>query len=265
MVSAPAVIPLGENNDVFCRKVAYFQAGCPASFNPSCEGIRISDANMNLLSLCPPQSNLDATSVCQKENLDRGVLDFLDFAENEEPPPPGVTTPPSSPRVGRSECMPQELIDMMQPDYCYLCSVRILNRTQEELHKMNASHARKVRKFMMIYCRKNRLQLPDEFRRNAFLKPPKADWQASCKICELKFASKSQVDHDQHFSGICHARSLDGKPSLKAGYYNKFSGKWQKKLPNCYDMQKKKWWKPVPRYCAEIIEIGASGSRYALK
>lgn len=50
--------------------------------------------------------------------------------------------------------------------------------------------------------------------------------QLYCKCCDLSFTSEQHAQ--QHYMGRNHQRVLHGLKPLKAGYYNKDTGKWQR-------------------------------------
>ncbi|XP_045104174.1 extensin-like isoform X2 [Portunus trituberculatus] len=54
--------------------------------------------------------------------------------------------------------------------------------------------------------------------------------QLYCKCCDLSFTSEQHAQ--QHYMGRNHQRVLHGLKPLKAGYYNKETGKWQRMPPD---------------------------------
>lgn len=47
-----------------------------------------------------------------------------------------------------------------------------------------------------------------------------------CSVCDL--ALTSQQHAEQHYMGRNHQRALEGHAPLKAGYFNKETGRWQR-------------------------------------
>ncbi|CAG0915844.1 unnamed protein product [Notodromas monacha] len=193
-----------------------------------------------------------------------GVAPITKIIEEDEPPPPGLTTPPMSPKPGGldEDGIPRELGEMQKPDSCKLCSVLFSCNLKGQMHYASRGHKRKVKQFTIDYCQKHRLSLPEQF----WVKPvvqKVAVPSMRCRICQVSFADN--VEADKHFSGICHDRRLDGLPPLRTGFYNKLSGKWQKKPPTAHNLRKKIWWKPVNTYRDDVVEIGSAGQRKVLK
>jgi len=59
-----------------------------------------------------------------------------------------------------------------------------------------------------------------------FVQAPVDPHDLYCSVCDL--ALTSQQHAQQHYMGRNHQRALEGHAPLKAGYFNKETGRWQR-------------------------------------
>ncbi|XP_045588014.1 zinc finger matrin-type protein 3 isoform X2 [Procambarus clarkii] len=154
-----------------------------------------------------------------------------------EPPPPVSKPIPNNKRplpVELDPSLPEELVALLHNNCCELCDVKLNSRIQAKNHYEGKQHKKKMKNFIIEFLRKE--SQPAE-------KIPKIDLSTSkkkvepldvsqlhCKCCDLSFTSEQHAQ--QHYMGRNHQRVLHGLKPLKAGYYNKETGKWQRMPPD---------------------------------
>ncbi|CAG0884678.1 unnamed protein product [Cyprideis torosa] len=162
-----------------------------------------------------------------------------DIPDRDLMPPPGGL---SAMRVKYSG-MPKELEDMLQASQCQLCMIRLNSMIQARMHYESRIHHKKVKQYMIRYCREQGIRLPPAFRSERKPVDLRRYQEATagsvlhqngtqndaeelyCKICQVMFSSS--LSAQQHYLGRNHARRIEMKPPLRTGFYNAESGRWQ--------------------------------------
>ncbi|XP_069939788.1 zinc finger matrin-type protein 3 isoform X2 [Cherax quadricarinatus] len=130
--------------------------------------------------------------------------------------------------------LPKELVAKLHNNCCDLCDVKLNSRIQAKNHYEGKQHRKKVKNYIIEKARKE--DQPPEKMPKIDLSTPKKKVepldvsQLHCKCCDLSFTSEQHAQ--QHFMGRNHQRVLHGLKPLKAGYYNKETGKWQRTPPD---------------------------------
>ncbi|KAG7167477.1 zinc finger matrin-type protein 3-like isoform X2 [Homarus americanus] len=157
--------------------------------------------------------------------------------KEKEPPP---ITKPSIPNNKRplpvefDPNLPEELVAKFHNNSCELCDVKLNSRIQAKNHYEGKQHRKKVKNYIIEHARKDG-QSPAKMAKIDLSTPKKKVEpldvsQLYCKCCDLSFTSEQHAQ--QHYMGRNHQRVLHGLKPLKAGYYNKETGKWQRMPPD---------------------------------
>ncbi|XP_068224433.1 zinc finger matrin-type protein 3-like isoform X1 [Palaemon carinicauda] len=130
--------------------------------------------------------------------------------------------------------LPPDLVEKFQNNHCKLCDVKLNSRIQSKNHYEGKPHKKKVKNYLIESARKDgesAAKLPKIDISPSKRKPETLDVsQLYCKCCDLSFTSEQHAQ--QHYMGRNHQRVLHGLKPLKAGYYNKDTGKWQRTPPD---------------------------------
>ncbi|XP_050728231.1 zinc finger matrin-type protein 3-like isoform X2 [Eriocheir sinensis] len=163
-------------------------------------------------------------------------------SRNKEPePPPSSPTNKSSPPNNKRPLpveldpnLPEELVAKFHNNSCELCEVKLNSRIQAKNHYEGKQHRKKVKNYVVENARKDgqppaKIAKLDISTSKKKLEPLDVS-QLYCKCCDLSFTSEQHAQ--QHYMGRNHQRVLHGLKPLKAGYYNKETGKWQRMPPD---------------------------------
>ncbi|KAK7025295.1 hypothetical protein SK128_028310 [Halocaridina rubra] len=130
--------------------------------------------------------------------------------------------------------LPPELVSLLHNNHCELCNVKLNSRIQSKNHYEGKPHKKKVKHFILENGRKegeSAAKIPKIDVSSSKKKSDTVDVsQLYCKCCDLSFTSEQHAQ--QHYMGRNHQRILHGLKPLKAGYYNKDTGKWQRAPPD---------------------------------
>ncbi|XP_063866285.1 zinc finger matrin-type protein 3-like isoform X2 [Scylla paramamosain] len=156
-----------------------------------------------------------------------------------DPPPPPVnkSSTPNNKRplpVELDPSLPEELVAKFHNNSCELCDVKLNSRIQAKNHYEGKQHRKKVKNYLVENARKDgqppaKIAKIDMSTSRKKLEPLDVS-QLYCKCCDLSFTSEQHAQ--QHYMGRNHQRVLHGLKPLKAGYYNKETGKWQRMPPD---------------------------------
>ncbi|XP_042876683.1 zinc finger matrin-type protein 3-like isoform X2 [Penaeus japonicus] len=129
--------------------------------------------------------------------------------------------------------LPEELVSKFHNNSCELCDVRLNSRVQAKNHYEGKQHKKKVKNYVDMLGKEG--QPPAKVPKLDLSTPKKKSEpldvsQLYCKCCDLSFTSEQHAQ--QHYMGRNHQRVLHGLKPLKAGYYNKETGKWQRMPPD---------------------------------
>nr|XP_027226993.1 zinc finger matrin-type protein 3-like isoform X2 [Penaeus vannamei] len=129
--------------------------------------------------------------------------------------------------------LPEELVSKFHNNSCELCDVRLNSRVQAKNHYEGKQHKKKVKNYIDMLAKEG--QPPAKVPKLDLSTPKKKSEpldvsQLYCKCCDLSFTSEQHAQ--QHYMGRNHQRVLHGLKPLKAGYYNKETGKWQRMPPD---------------------------------
>ncbi|XP_071528658.1 zinc finger matrin-type protein 3-like isoform X2 [Panulirus ornatus] len=151
--------------------------------------------------------------------------------------------PPSKPRVPNNKRplpvdldpnLPEELVGKFHNNSCELCDVKLNSRIQAKNHYDGKQHRKKIKNYLSEMARKDgqpatKLAKIDLSTSKKKVEPLDVS-KLYCKCCDLSFTSEQHAQ--QHYMGRNHQRVLHGLKPLKAGYYNKDTGKWQRMPPD---------------------------------
>ncbi|PNF32353.1 hypothetical protein B7P43_G10092 [Cryptotermes secundus] len=124
--------------------------------------------------------------------------------------------------------LPKELTSKFGPLKCDLCKVSVNSTVQAKMHYTGKQHDKKVTQFLANWSQETGEPIPLRLKDGASA-PKKARVDPRylyCSVCDL--ALTSQQHAEQHFMGRNHQRALEGHAPLKAGYFNKETGRWQR-------------------------------------
>jgi len=132
--------------------------------------------------------------------------------------------------------MPPDLLAKCRPLHCQLCDVQATSPVQAKMHYQGKTHDKHVRNYFTSLNKLNNLNsavpIPQKLSASGQKMGSEDEGRPQglhCSICDLAFTSFSQVE--QHLAGKNHTRLAAGLPGLKAGYFNKATGKWERAPP----------------------------------
>ncbi|KAK3885815.1 hypothetical protein Pcinc_010009 [Petrolisthes cinctipes] len=154
--------------------------------------------------------------------------------------PPQPATPTKTPNNKRplpvefDPNLPDDLVSKFHNNACELCDVKLNSRIQAKNHYEGKQHTKKVRNYLIENSQKDgqpaaKLPKIDLSTPKKKVEPLDVS-QLYCKCCELSFTSEQHAQ--QHYLGRNHQRVLHGLKPLRAGYFNKETGKWQRMPPD---------------------------------
>jgi hypothetical protein len=170
----------------------------------------LKDGNANQTQ--PAQQNSDGTDVNTRKR-----------AANQNDGDTGSSVPDVKKPV-----LPKELTSKFGALKCDLCKVSVNSTVQAKMHYTGKQHDKKVTQFLANWSRETGEPVPVRLKDGALsAKKARVDPRhLYCSVCDLALTS---VQHaQQHYMGRNHQRALDGHAPLKAGYFNKETGRWQR-------------------------------------
>ncbi|CAH0699041.1 unnamed protein product [Spodoptera exigua] len=103
--------------------------------------------------------------------------------------------------------LPRALLNLMEPQFCGVCNVKLENDNSTRLHYISKNHTRK-QKTWLTQQGEHGPQRPKE---SAF----KAR-ELYCELCDVHITSKSHAD--SHYSGKAHRGVVEGRREIKNRY-----------------------------------------------
>ncbi|KDR11076.1 zinc finger protein 385C-like [Zootermopsis nevadensis] len=127
----------------------------------------------------------------------------------------------------KNPVLPKELTNKFGPLKCDLCKVSVNSTVQAKMHYTGKQHDKKVTHFLANWSRETGEPIPLRLKDGTSPKKALVDpHDLYCSVCDL--ALTSQQHAQQHYMGRNHQRALEGHAPLKAGYFNKETGRWQR-------------------------------------
>ncbi|XP_017776613.1 PREDICTED: zinc finger matrin-type protein 4-like isoform X2 [Nicrophorus vespilloides] len=123
--------------------------------------------------------------------------------------------------------LPKELRDQIQPLYCGVCKVQLINSISAKIHYASKNHDKNIRKFLISYSFRTGEPL---HKRARWDKKPISDDNDPkyfhCKACDLPLTGKAHAE--SHYMGKIHQKVISGTRKPAGRGYIDNSGHWKR-------------------------------------